>query len=355
MEAHTLDVDTSKNVQTCMPARPRSAQITDPIAVTSGLHRMFGKTVAGRPAGWFLQPAEPRIIANMHERYVGVAVNWPSPPALPESFPNTREDPDNVRTSLTRIMDLVADLSLQFYAEERFSYRIFAFEGMKESQDVRVFTGSHTFGISNGDFFQYDFPFCVKFWSHVPYHFAIANSGQKLWALFGRGPIVLPKSEFTLALLTAMRNIYVAWQSSKPTVAFKAGLGANISSGLVHHSRPPRTRLQARSAARPSQPSETFQPTAACSSRTAADKRGKSGGNEGSLRPWDSASCRTAVGRAETDGDDDEAPFEDDEDAEYEDPEWLEWLQEWCRDVRRATEAEDSGSLPDCTPVAELP
>lgn len=66
--------------------------------MNSSLCARFDLIDNGEPVGWLLLPGDQDVIGRMHERYVGVAVDWRSPPVLPSRLPNIRAHPQDVRT-----------------------------------------------------------------------------------------------------------------------------------------------------------------------------------------------------------------------------------------------------------------
>ncbi|CAA7269669.1 unnamed protein product [Cyclocybe aegerita] len=316
---YTLNVDTRKNIQT----------------LRISLHRWFDKTKGSKPVGWFWLPVDLNIVLHMYAAYVGSDV------ILPEAgtTANVRKDPQ------------------VFYKSEKFQYQLIPLPDMKLSWSVKHYTADplRLFDPSLINYSVYPFDDLPPFELHVPYHFVIANTGKKLFQLYGYGTIDFQTHFYFLSplaknMMRAVRNIYVAWMMATPNPKWLSGEGyddeqdsaaeqTHLRGGAGSDGGP-----QGRGA--PSGGKGGMSRAQDAAPHPSGTPMGQRRPTAESLAPCDSASCLGAFELVdEVNGKDEDKPFVDDEDEEYEDDEFFMGLEQWASDVWTATRSgSDSGS-----------
>ncbi|EDR05288.1 uncharacterized protein LACBIDRAFT_294852 [Laccaria bicolor S238N-H82] len=366
---YSLNVDTRKNLQI--------------IRVT--LHRWFDMTKASNPVGWFWLPVDLDILSNMHATYVGNVFIFPVLPEARDKM-NVRKDPES------------------FYGRScKFRYQLIPLSGMEASWSIKRYTGNALgpFDPNLIEHSAYPFTNLLPIELHVPYHFVIVNTGKKLRQLYGMDainferdfPFLLPTQKF---VMTAVRNIYVAWMAAMPPTSFTEGAygnkpksaagqthlpgeagsdGSPQGGGMPYGGKDEGGQAQDDAAGsfgamgQQQAADESLAPwdSASClkafepkdgGGQAQDDACGSFGAMMGqqqaaaeSLTPWDSASCLKAFELADEGNEEDvDDSFVDDEDDEYEDEEFFEGLKQWASDVWTATHS-DSASDSEVTLV----
>ncbi|KAF8957936.1 hypothetical protein BDZ97DRAFT_1629270, partial [Flammula alnicola] len=312
MKYCSLNVDTRQNLE--------------PIRIT--LHRWFNMTKQSKPVGWFWLPLSLRVLTDMNAAYVGdEAISTTAGKSA-----NVQRDPETFYGNL-----------------KRFEYNLIPLPGMNGSWSVKRYTGDSLspFQPENVEYSKYPFKDLPAFELHVPYHFVIVNTGQKLLQLYGTAAINFDvEFPFLLAadrnIMRAVRNVYKAWvsvqidkrwysgedcddkQKSATEQTYHGGAGSDGShQGKGGCFGGKGSRKEGQDAT--SSPSGT--------------PMGQQCAAAESLAPWDSVSNLESFKLVdEGDGEHEDKPFVNNNlDEEYEDEEFFEGLKQWASNVWTAT------------------
>ncbi|KAI0687275.1 hypothetical protein C8Q76DRAFT_635452, partial [Earliella scabrosa] len=157
MDYKTLDVDTRENLQ--------------PLQVALGA--LFDRNKNTRPTGWFWYPEDVKIVEKMHKVYVDEHV-YPLTVVPKGKTLNARCHPSEFYGNMTS-----------------FKYRFYPLPNMVKSVNVIRLEDPSADLEAEPRVVQhwYDFQTLGTLDLHIPYHFVIVNTGQKLHGLFGRREI----------------------------------------------------------------------------------------------------------------------------------------------------------------------
>ncbi|KAH9856883.1 hypothetical protein C2E23DRAFT_857101 [Lenzites betulinus] len=343
-------------VGTCDKTYLNAPDNIHPLDVT--LHRYFDRTENNTHNGWFWLPCGNGafdIIANMREYYVGTRMG------SPEQYPNARRNP------------------FEFYPDSEdnkpfeFKYQLVPFPAMKTSWAVRRLDFPVAEFSPATKFEQYYYPFetVPHMVLHVPYHSVIYDTGRKLSGAYTIPHLVdsMLKQDFgrlgaiTLIVLQSMKDIYEAWNASKPDWLKKAfsdtqptSGGPNDSSSLGSGGSSGHGSDAGGSDQNPSAQDGAHSQGGFGQGAGHAQFARRAGIHSSSLAPEDSASCVDNPEDFEDAYEEETQPEDEDSDEEYEDPEWLARLQAWMKEVYEAThERPGSPSSSQATTMVEAP
>ncbi|KAF8959117.1 hypothetical protein BDZ97DRAFT_1667554, partial [Flammula alnicola] len=272
---HSLNVDTRQNLQ--------------PIRIT--LHCWFDMMKQSKPVGWFWLPLSISVLTNMHTAYVGDEAI----PATAGKSANVQRDPETFYGKLKEV-----------------EYKLIPLPGMEGSWSVKHYTGNSLspFQPEHVKYSKYPFKDLPAFELHVPYHFVIVNTGQKLLQLYGTAAINFNDCDDK--------------QKSATEQTYYGGAGSDGGhQGKGGHFGGKDSRNEGQDAT--SSPSGT--------------PMGQQCAAAESLAPWDLVSNLESFKLVdEGDGEHKDKPFVDNNlDEEYEDEEFFEGLKQWASDVWTAT------------------